>query len=177
VRDAWPLAYRRTFHALFLCALLALGMLLGTLLGARAPGQAVAPLFGIPAAPSARHGVSTPPIPTSGTSGTGTDGDAPAPSTPDARFAIATLSVHCTLNPCDEVQDVAAGQRIYPWQGGVACTTTSAVVIVGHGECYVYCRLDQPNVFTYTFDGAQFDCVGSWLGCHTVVSVDTTNGR
>jgi hypothetical protein len=124
--------------------------------------------------------VSTQPTAASGTSGTETGGDAPAPlasTAPDARFAIAVLSVHCMLNPCDEVQNVAAGQRIYPEQDGIPCTTTSAIVIVGHGERYVYCRLDLPNVFTYTFDGAQFDCVGSWLGCHTVVIVDTTNGR
>jgi hypothetical protein len=71
------------------------------------------------------------------------------PATPvvlDARYAIAVLSVHCILNPCHEVQYVAAGQRIYPRQEGVPCTTISGVAVVGHGERYVYCRLDQVAV-------------------------------
>jgi hypothetical protein len=169
VRDVWPLAYRRMFRVIFCCALLVLGMLLGAL----TPGQAVA-LFHISAAPSARPAMSTPPTVASER---GTGWDAPAPLMPDARFAIAVLSVHCLLNSCDEVQDVAAGQHIYPRQEGVPCTTVSAVAVVGRGERFVYCRLDQPNVFAYSFDGARFDCVGSLLGCHNVVIVDTTNGR
>ena len=95
----------------------------------------------------------------------------------DARFAIAALSVHCILNPCDELQYVAAGQRTYPKQEGVPCTTITEIAVVGHGEHYVYCRLDRPNVYIYNFDAAQFDCVGSRLGCHTIMIVDTTNCR
>jgi hypothetical protein len=171
VRDAWPLAYRRTFCVIFYGALLALGMLLGAL----TPGRAVAPFFHIFAAPPARQGVST-----TSTAALETGEDALALSTPvvsDTRFAIAVLSVHCMLNPCHEVQYVAAGQRIYPRQEGVPCTTISGLAVVGHGERYLYCRLDQPNVYSYNFDGAQFDCVGSQLGCHTVMIVDTTNSR
>jgi hypothetical protein len=176
VRGAWPLAYRRTFRVIFCSALLALGMLLG----ARTPGRPVAPFFHIFAAPSARQGVSTP-----STAALETAEDALAPSTPvvldalvlDARFAIATLVVHCILNPCAEAQALAAGLRIYPRQAGVSCTTISGIAVVSSGESSVYCRLDQPNVYTYNFDAAQFDCVGSQLGCHTVMIVDSTNGR
>jgi hypothetical protein len=96
---------------------------------------------------------------------------------PDARFATATLSVHCFLDACAGVQPVAPGQRIYSAQEGITCTTTSSVAVVGHRERFVYCRVEQPNVFTYSFDGAKFDCVGSRLGCHNVMMVDTTNGR
>jgi hypothetical protein len=96
---------------------------------------------------------------------------------PDARFAIATLSVHCFLNLCAEAQLVSPGQRIYSMQEGVTCTTTSGIAVVGDAERFVYCRVEQPNLFTYSFDGAQFDCVGSRLGCHNVVIVDTTNGH
>ena len=169
-RGTLPLAYRRTLGMALLAALLVPGMWFGIL----APGPAVAPLFHFPAVPSAREGVSTSPVVASGPGGEARVTAAPLP---DARFAIATLSIHCVLTPCDEVQDVAAGQRVYPLQEGVPCTTTGAVIVVGQSERFVYCRLDQPNVFAYTFDGAQIDCVGSRLGCHNVVIVDTTNGR
>ncbi|HEV2459979.1 MAG TPA: hypothetical protein VGS80_16600 [Ktedonobacterales bacterium] len=53
----------------------------------------------------------------------------------------------------------------------------NAFMVVGYNAQYVYCRLDQPNVFTTTFDGAPFDCVGSRLGCRFVVQVETTSSR
>ena len=74
-------------------------------------------------------------------------------------------------------QYLPAGQRVYALQAGVSCTSTTPLDVVGHHEQYVYCRLDQPNVFAATFDGAPFYCVGSRLGCHFVVQVETTNGR
>ena len=80
--------------------------------------------------------------------------------------------------PCAETQYVPAGQHVFAPQGGISCTTTNAVELVGHREAYVYCRLDQADVFTFiSFDGAQFYCVGSRLGCQNVVVVDMTNGR
>jgi hypothetical protein len=169
-RGTLPLAHRCALSVVLLAALLALGMQFGLL----ALGPAVAPLLPLPAAPSARRGVSTPPVAAAGPGGEAWVMGTP---TPDARFAIATLGIHCALTPCDEEQEVAAGQHVYPRHDGVACTTISAVTIVGQSERFVYCRLDQPNVFAYAFDGAPFDCVGARLGCHNVVIVDTTNGH
>jgi hypothetical protein len=77
-------------------------------------------------------------------------------------------------------QYISIGQRIYALQGGQSCTTASAVEVVGNRDqniYYVYCRLDQPSGLTPSFDGAQFDCVGSRLGCHPLLAVETTNGR
>jgi hypothetical protein len=99
------------------------------------------------------------------------------PAALDARFTIVTMGIRCRLDPCDATQYVPASQRVYALRGGWSCTTLSAVEVVDHRKQYVYCRHDQPNVFTSTFDGAQFDCVGSRLGCHFVVRVETTNGR
>jgi hypothetical protein len=170
-RGVWSPAYRRALGTIFVGALLAMSMALGIL----APGPTIAPLFHLPAGTLSAHpGASTTPPAAAAPGGKEVVMTGPAP---DARFAIAALSVHCMLNPCDEVQYVAAGQRIYPRQEGVPCTTISGIAVVGHSERYVYCRLDQPNVYTYNFDAAQFDCVGSQLGCHTVMVVDTTNGR
>jgi hypothetical protein len=170
-RGVWPPAYRRALGVVFLGAMLAISIVLGIV----APGPAIAPLFHLPAATlSARPGVSTRP-PAAAAPGRKARGKIAA--TPDARFAIATLSVHCFLDSCAGVQPVAPGQRIYSSRGGITCTTTSSVAIVGHSERFVYCRVEQPKVFAYSFDGAQFDCVGSWLGCHNVMIVDTTNGR
>jgi len=170
-RGAWPRAYRRALTVAFLGALLALGVLLGTLAAGQAPLPR--PLSSSPS----RHGVDT----TRATQ-PGAISGVPAPATnplatPDARFAIATLDIRCLLDSCEATQYVPAGQHVYALQAGVTCTTTSATALVGHGEQYVYCRLDQPNVFAYTFDGAQFGCVGSRFGCHNVVRVETTNGR
>jgi hypothetical protein len=170
VRGAWPVGHRRTFRVAFLCALLALGMLLNAI----APVSA--PIFHTPAARATHQAVTTSQAATP-RAGVGEVAPESVSSVSDARFAIASLSVHCFLNPCDEVENVAAGQHIFPIQEGTPCTIIGSVVVVGHSERFVYCRLDQPNVFTETFDGAQFDCVGSWLGCHNVMVVDTTNGR
>jgi hypothetical protein len=98
----------------------------------------------------------------------------------DAHFAIVTLGIRCLRDRCDEPggsQYVPAGQRVYALEGGASCTTMGAAEIVGQHPEAVYCRLDQPNVYASSFDGAPFDCVGSWLGCHFVVWVETTNGR
>jgi hypothetical protein len=117
----------------------------------------MAPLVHLAAATSSvRHDASTPAL--------------------DARFAIATLSIHCFLNPCSETQVVAPGQRIYS-ADGVTCTTTSGVTVVSESERFLYCRVEKPNMFAFNFDGAHFDCIGSRLGCHDVMIVDTTNGR
>jgi hypothetical protein len=167
----WPLGYRRALGVVFLSALLAMSMVLGIL----APGPAIEPLFHLPAASSVtRHRVSrTPPA----TLGSGRKAGVTATPAPDAAFAIATLGVHCFFDSCVGVLPVAPGQRIYSTRKGITCTTTGSVAVVGHSERVVYCRVEQPNVFDYSFDGAQFDCVGSWLGCHNVMIVDTTNGR
>jgi hypothetical protein len=95
----------------------------------------------------------------------------------DARFAIVTLGIQCLPDACDGSWYVPAGQPLYALQAGRSCTTTTPVEVVGRRLQYVYCRLDQPNVYAATFDGAQFDCVGSRLGCHFVLRVETTNGR
>jgi hypothetical protein len=169
-RGAWPTAYRRALGVVFLGGLLALSMLVGIL----TPGPTVALLWHRSAATSAHHGVST--LPSAGLWGDGKTLVTAVPAS-DARFAIATLGVHCLLNPCAEAQVVAPGQRIYSTQEGVTCITTSGMAVEGHGEHFVYCRVETPNMFTYRFDGAQFDCVGSRLGCHNVMIVDTTNGH
>jgi hypothetical protein len=96
----------------------------------------------------------------------------------DARYAIVSLGIGCLIDACAGMRlDVPAGQRVYALKGGVSCTTLSTAELVGQRTQAVYCRLDQPNVFTASFDGAPFDCVGSRLGCHFVVRVETTNGR
>jgi hypothetical protein len=169
-RGTLPVAVRRALSVVLLAGLLALGMQFGLL----APGPALASLIPFPTAGAARQGMSTPLVVAAAPGG---EARVTAALAPDARFAIATLGIHCLLSLCDAVQHVAAGLRVYPVRAGVSCTTTSAVTVVGQSERFVYCRLDQPNVFAYTFDGAQFDCVGAQLGCHNVVIVDTTNGR
>jgi hypothetical protein len=96
----------------------------------------------------------------------------------DARYAIVTLGIRCLFDTCAEGHlYVPAGQQVYAVEGGASCTTTSFAELVSHTAGTVYCRLDQPNLFTASFDGAPFDCVGSRLGCHFVVGVETTNGR
>jgi hypothetical protein len=152
-------------NAAFLCAVLAVGMFLGTVLSGYA-----APLLSPPM--SSRPNVRTPPTPATVLGG----GAAVTPAL-DARFAIVTLGIQCLRDACDGSWYVPAGQHIYALGGGTSCTTTSEAEIVGHRAQYVYCRLDQPNVFTATFDGAQLDCVGSRLGCHFVLCVETTNSR
>jgi hypothetical protein len=148
---------------------------MGMVLGILAPGPAIEPLFHLPAATLAtRHSGRTTP---SAAAEPGRKAGVTAAPAPDARFAIASLSVHCFLDSCAGVQPVDSGQRIYSTHEGITCTTTSSVAVVGHSERLVYCRVEQPNVFDYSFDGAQFDCVGGWLGCHNVMVVDTTNGR
>jgi hypothetical protein len=170
-RGVWPVGYRRALGVVFVGTLLAMGMVLGIL----APGPAIEPLFHLPAATSAtRHTMSTTPP---AAAGLGRKTGMTASPAPDARFAIATLTVHCFVDSCAGVQRVAPGQRIYSTQEGITCTITSSIAVVGHSERFVYCRVEQPNVFAYSFDGAQFDCVGSWLGCHNDMIVDTTNGR
>jgi hypothetical protein len=95
----------------------------------------------------------------------------------DARFAIVTLGIQCLRTACDGSWNVPAGQHIYALQAGRSCTTTTSVEVVGRRLQYVYCRLDQPNIYNSNFDGAQFVCIGSRLGCHFVLKVATTDGR
>jgi hypothetical protein len=153
-------------HATFLGAVLALGMVLGTVLSGHA---ATLRSSSLPSRPS------LPTLPT--TPATDLGGVPVTAATLDTRFAIVTLGIQCLHDACDESRYVSAGQPIYALQAGWSCTTLSAAEVVGHQEQYVYCRLAQPNVFAATFDGAPFDCVGSQLGCHFVVQVETTNGR
>src|SRR5262249_10104568 len=165
-RDAWPHVYRRALTMAFNGAVFALGLFLGVL----APGPADWPFLS-PHTALSQNAHSPVTMQHASSDGAATS------ATSNAPFAIATLRVHCMLSPCAETQYVPAGQRVYATQGDVTCTTTNAVEVVGQRREYVYCRLDQPGTFTYTFDGSQFDCVGSWLGCHNVVEVDMTNGR
>jgi len=160
--------YHRMFAAAFRCALFAVGVLLGTDMSRYAASLRSSSL-------PARASLHTPP-----TAATVLGGVPDMAATLDARFAIVTLGIRCLRDRCDApdaTQYVPAGQRIYALRGGWSCTTLSAAAVVGHLEQHVYCRLDQPNVFTATFDGAPFDCVGSRLGCQVVLRVETTNGR
>jgi hypothetical protein len=153
----------------FLSALFALGVMLGTVVSGYAASLHYLPML-------ARPGVNT----TLATQSSA-DGTVPgAAAAVDAHFAIVTLGIRCLRDRCDTPdasQYVPAGQRIYALEGEASCTTMSAAVIVGQRTQAVYCRLDQPNVYVTSFDGAPFDCVGSRLGCHFVVRVETTNGR
>ena len=164
-QGAWPHRYHRLLNAAFLGALFALGVLLGTVVS-----KYVASLRSLPSsAPMlSRPGVSTKPATQPGAVGA---------AAVDARFAIVTLGIRCRRDACDGSQYVPAGQRINALQAGWSCTTLSIVMITDHNVEDLYCRLDQPNVFSATFDGAPFDRVGSRLGCHLVVQVQTTNGR
>jgi hypothetical protein len=171
---AWPHSYHRVLNLTFLSALFALGVLLGTVVSGYAASLRSPPM----SAPM----VSRPGVTSTLATQSGAVGVVPAPLTVavDARFPIVTLSIRCLRNLCatlDGSQDVPAGLHVYALQGGWSCTTLSAVEVTERDEQYVYCRLDQPNVFTATFDGAPFDCVGSRLGCRFVMQVETTNGR
>lgn len=169
-RGAWPYPYHRVLTGTFLGALLALGVLLGMAVSDYAASRhslpSSVPMLSRPGVPTT---LVTPPGAVSAVS--------EATAAVDARFAIVTLGIGCLPDLCNVSQYVPAGQRVYALHGGWSCTTLSAAKVVDHHEQYVYCRLDQPNVFTATFDGAPFDCVGSRLGCHFVVQVETTNGR
>jgi hypothetical protein len=127
--------------------------------------------------PSPLPMLSRPSVTTTPATQLGTVGSRPLTATLDARFAIVTLGIQCLRDACDGSPYVSAGQHINALRGAWSCTTLSAAEVVGHHDQYIYCRLDQPNVFTATFDGAPFECVGSRLGCHFVVRVETTNGR
>jgi hypothetical protein len=164
-RGAWPHPYHRVLNTASLGALFAVGVLLGTVMsGDAAPRRS-------------QSMVSRPGVTTTLALHTGTVGAAPVTTAPDAHFAILTLGIRCLRDLCDATQYVPAGQRVYALQGGGSCTTMNAFMVVGYNAQYVYCRLDQPNVFTTTFDGAPFDCVGSRLGCRFVVQVETTSSR
>jgi hypothetical protein len=165
-RDAWPYGYRRVLSMAFHGAVFALGLFLGTLAPGYIGWSPLAPH--LPSNHTTHSPVATQHASTGGTS---------TRATPDAAFAVAILRVHCIQNPCAETQFVPAGQHVYALQRGISCTTTNAIEVVGQREAYVNCRLDQPDVFTYSFNGAQFNCVGSQLGCHNVVVVDMTNDR
>jgi hypothetical protein len=153
-------------NAAFLAALFALGVFLGTVVSGYAASFRSSSM---PSRPSSLLTLAA--RPAIGIGGV------PVPAAVDARFAIVTLGIQCLRDTCDENQYLPAGQRVYALQAGVSCTSTASLDVVGHHEQYVYCRLDQPNMFAATFDGAPFDCVGSRLGCHFVVQVETTNGR
>jgi hypothetical protein len=158
----------------FLGAVFALGVFLGT--------AVAAPVAALRSSShSSSHSSPLPPHPPLSAVGTNHSGTVSAKtavlSTVDAPFGIVTLGVQCILDLCEGGQYVSSGQRIYAPQGGWSCIITNADGIVGHSERYIYCQLEQPSVFTSTFDGAQFDCVGSRLGCHFVLRVETTNGH
>jgi hypothetical protein len=174
---AWPHAYRRALNLALLGALFALGVVLGTVVSGYA-----ASLHSPPASlPNSSPMLSRPNVTSTLATQHGAVGTVPgAAAAVDARFAVVTLSIRCPRDLCDTTdatQYVPAGQRVYALQGDWSCTTLSAVTLRGHTAQDVYCRLEQPNVFAATFDGAPFDCVGSWLGCHFVAGVETTNGR
>ena len=181
-QSAWPRLYHRVLTQAFLGALFALGVLLGMVVSesavsvhfpSKSPVDSLASSSPLLAHPGETTNTMQAAYP-------GTGGGAPTPKAAavDARFAIVTLGILCLFNACAGVPlDVPAGQRVYALEGGASCTTLSAVELEGHRVQTVYCRLDQPNVFTASFDGVPFDCVGSRLGCHFVVPVETTNGR
>jgi hypothetical protein len=165
---AWPRTYHRLLNAAFLGAVLALGMLLGTVMSgpyASLRSRSMPSHSSLQVLPTR--------VPATVLSGV------PVTATRlDARFAIVTLGIQCLRAACDgSWYVVPAGQEIYALQAGTSCTTTTPVEVVGGGLHYVYCRLDQPNVYTSSFDGAQFLCIGSRLGCHFVLRVEMTNGR
>jgi hypothetical protein len=164
-QGAWPHCYHRLLNAAFLGALFALGVLLGTVVSEYAAS--------LRSLPSSAPMLSRPGVSTTSATQPGAVGAAAV----DARFAIVTLGIKCLRDTCNGSQEMPAGQRIYALQAGVSCTTATSVEVVVSRLQYVYCRMDQPNVFSATFDGAPFDCVGSRLGCHFVVQVQTTNGR
>jgi hypothetical protein len=167
-RGAWLHTYRRVLNVAFLGALFALGVLLGTVVSGYAGSLRSSSL---PSRPSL-HALPATTAPTT------VVGAVPGTAAPlDARFAVVTLGIQCLRETCDGSRYVPAGQRVSALQAGASCTTTTPAEVVGRRVQYVYCRLDQPNVFTATFDGAQFFCVGSRLGCHFVLRVETANGR
>jgi hypothetical protein len=170
-RDAWPRHYHHLLTAGFLCALFAVGVLLGSVVSGYAAS--------VRSLPSSATLLSRPGERTTLATHSGAVGSR-AGATADALYAFVTLGIACLRDLCDAPDAslyVPAGQRVYALHGGWSCTTLSGTVVVGRDKQYVYCHLDQPNVFTATFDGAPFDCVGSWLGCHFVVQVEMTNGR
>jgi hypothetical protein len=174
---AWPHSYRRALNLALLGALFALGVVLGTVVS----GYAVS-LHSPPGSlPSSSPMLSRPNVTSTLAAQHRAVGTVPeAAVAVDARFAVVTLGIGCIRDLCDTpdaTKYVPAGQRVRALQGDWSCTTLSAVTLRGHTAQDVYCRLEQPNVFASTFDGAQFDCVGSWLGCHFVAGVETTNGR
>jgi hypothetical protein len=166
--QAWPRAYHRLLNAAFLGAVLVLGVLVGTVMS----GSVVS--FRSASTPS-HTGLnqSTTRMPAI------VRGGVPNTAAPlDARFAIVSLGIQCMRAACSNGSwFMPAGQHIYSLQAGVSCTTATPVEVVNDRIQYVYCRLDQPDVYTSTFDGTQFACTGSRLGCHFVLRVATTNGR
>jgi hypothetical protein len=166
-----PQSSRRVLNAAFVGAVLGVGMLVGSVL--LAPALSLRPAS-MPSAPNLGPSVHTLPTRTPAPAlGAATD----TVATVDARFAILSLGVHCVPDACSESRPVPAGQHIYALQGGWSCTTLRSGEVVDHDQQVIYCRLDQPNVFNATFDGAPFDCVGARLGCHFVLAVKTTDGR
>lgn len=174
---AWPHSYRRALNLVLLSALFALGVMLGTVVSGYD-----ASLHSPPGSlPSSSRMLSRPNVTSTLATQHSAVGTVPgAAVAADARFAVVTLGIGCIRDLCDTpdaTQYVPAGQRVHALHGDWSCTTLSAVTLRDHTAQDVYCRLEQPNVFASTFDGALFDCVGSWLGCHFVVGVETTNGR